>query len=86
MYTSPLCYLVCVNGVHPCDGPVHCVTSCALMECSPLTGQSTSGTGDPEPLQVMVTVPPSTNVRLLWVTLISGKSGTHTQTTGGQRT
>lgn len=44
------------------------------MECKPVTGQSTSGNGEPEPLQIAVTWSPSTTVRLLWLTLISGRS------------
>lgn len=46
-----------------------------LMDCSPVTIQSTSGRGDPDPLQVMTALSPSRTVRLTWLTLISGRSG-----------
>lgn len=52
-----------------------CLTRCVLMECRPLTVQSTSGSGDPDPLQLTVTLSPSITKTLLWLTLISGKSG-----------
>lgn len=51
-----------------------CLTRCVLMECRPLTVQSTSGSGDPDPLQLTVTLSPSITKTLLWLTLISGKS------------
>lgn len=46
-----------------------------LMDCRPDTIQSTSGRGDPEPLQVMTALSPSRTVKLTWLTLISGRSG-----------
>lgn len=49
-------------------------TWCVLIEWSPFTVQSTSGNGEPEPLQLTVMLSPSITVRLLWVTLISGRS------------
>lgn len=45
-----------------------------LMEWSSATVQSTSGSGDPEPLQVMTAFSPSRTVRFTWLTLISGRS------------
>ncbi|MED6265553.1 hypothetical protein CHARACLAT_026690 [Characodon lateralis] len=42
-----------------------------LMECRPPTVQSTSGSGDPDPLQLTVTFSPSVTNTLLWLTLIS---------------
>lgn len=50
-------------------------TWCVLMECRSATVQSTSGSGDPEPLQVMTAFSPSLTVRFTWLTLISGRSG-----------
>lgn len=50
-------------------------TWCVLMECRSATVQSTSGSGDPEPLQVMTAFSPSRTVRFTWLTLISGRSG-----------
>lgn len=44
------------------------------MEWSSATVQSTSGSGDPEPLQVMTAFSPSRTVRFTWLTLISGRS------------
>lgn len=57
-------------------GPKHRTpTWWVLMDCSPVTIQSTSGRGDPEPLQVTTALSPSRTVRLTWLTLISGRSG-----------
>ena len=59
------------------------LTRCVLMEFRPLTVQSTSGSGDPDPLQLTVALSPSITSTLLWLTLISGKSAntqTHTRT------
>lgn len=57
--------------VHFCGG----LTMCVLMEFNWPTVQSTSGSGNPVPLQLTVTLSPSLTRTLLWLTLISGKSG-----------
>lgn len=49
-------------------------TWCVLMEWRSATVQSTSGSGEPEPLQVMTAFSPSRTVRFTWLTLISGRS------------
>ena len=54
------------------------------MEWRSMTVQSTSGRGDPDPLQVMVTLSPSTTVRLKCVTLMSGRSERQREK-GGER-
>ena len=46
-----------------------------LIERRLTTIQSTSGRGEPDPLQVITAFSPSHTVKLTWLTLISGKSG-----------
>lgn len=63
----------CHTG-HRQHGGVAVLTWWVLMEWSSATVQSTSGSGDPEPLQVMTAFSPSRTVRFTWLTLISGRS------------
>lgn len=56
------------------------------MDCSPVTIQSTSGKGDPEPLQVITALSPSRTVRLTWLTLISGRSGSRVDNRRNEKT
>lgn len=54
-------------------------TSWVVLDIRPLTDQVTSGGGDPEPLHMAVSWSPSTTVRLLWLTVMTGRSAKEEQ-------